>query len=68
MIKLFDVDLNQFVSGLLRIKVNPKTSSDDLQVDFTFMDKVLTHMVGLQKNDLLELLKQYDDPKDQFPP
>lgn len=68
MIKLFDVDLNQFVSGLLRIKVNPKTSSDDLQVDFTFMDKVLTHMVGLQKSDLLELLKQYDDPKDQFPP
>jgi hypothetical protein len=68
LIKLFDVDLNQFVSGLLRIKVNPKTSSDDLQVDFTFMDKVLTHMVGLQKNDLLELLKQYDDPKDQFPP
>jgi len=45
------------VSGLLRIKVNPKTSSDDLQVDFNFMDKVLTHMVGLQKGDLLELLK-----------
>ena len=28
------------------------------------MDKMLTHMVGLEKQDLIELLKAHDDPKE----
>jgi len=27
------------------------------------MDKMLTHMVGLEKQDLMELLKQHDEPQ-----
>ena len=42
LIKLFSADLKQMVNGLIKI-------NEDYQVDFTFIDKVLTHMVGLPK-------------------
>ena len=37
------------VNGLIKI-------NDDYQVDFSFIDKVLTHMVGLKKQELLQAL------------
>lgn len=58
LMKVFDADLTLFVASLLRIKLpmhlsGPKQRyTEDLQVDFGFMDKVLTHMVGLDKSEL----------------
>jgi len=54
LLKLLDGDLEQFVIKLLRVQLpntlgKRKNYSDDLQIDFGFMDKVLTHMVGLNK-------------------
>jgi len=43
----------------------------ELEVDFTFIDKVMTHMVGLQKDELLSALKLIDSSaslKKAFPP
>jgi len=64
LIKLFEADLNTFVSGLMKIRnISRKPNVEDFQVDFSFMDKMLTHMVGLEKQDLMELLKQHDEPQ-----
>ena len=56
LLKLFDASLEDFVSGLIRIKVpdakREKYLYDNLQLDFGFMDKILTHMVGLSKQEL----------------
>ena len=56
LIRLFEADLNTFVSGLMKIRnVSRKTNFEEFpslmefQVDFSFMDKMLTHMVGLEK-------------------
>lgn len=50
LVKLFEADLNTFVSGLMKIRnVSRKPNVEDFQVDFSFMDKMLTHMVGLEK-------------------
>ena len=42
LIRLFNADLTAMVSGLIKI-------NEDFDVDFSFVDKVLTHMIGLQK-------------------
>jgi hypothetical protein len=64
LIRLFEADLNTFVSGLMKIRnVSRKPNVEDFQVDFSFMDKMLTHMVGLEKQDLIELLKAHDEPQ-----
>ena len=44
------------VNGLIKI-------NSDYQVDFAFIDKVLTHMVGLHKDELVSALKLCDTPK-----
>ena len=44
------------VIGLIKI-------NEDFMVDFTFIDKVLTHMVGLNKQELIDALKLCDTPK-----
>lgn len=49
LVQLFNVDLTSMVNGLIKI-------NDDYQVDFSFIDKVLTHMVGLKKQELLQAL------------
>ena len=51
--RLFDANLNSMVNGL--VKVN-----SDLEVEFGFVDKVLTHMAGIHKDRLLEALKIVD--------
>lgn len=45
------------VNGLIKINQN-------FDVDFSFIDKVMTHMVGLNKSELLDALKLADTPKD----
>jgi hypothetical protein len=66
LIKLFEADLNTFVSALMKIKnISRSPNVEDYQVDFSFMDKMLTHMVGLERDDLVGLLKQHDDPRDE---
>ena len=65
LVKLFDADLNIFVSALIKIKnASKKPNVEDYNIDFSFMDKMLTHMVGLEREDLLEILKQHDDPNE----
>ena len=49
LVRLFKANLNQLVNGIIKI-------SEDFEVDFSFIDKILTHMVGLHKTDLLEAL------------
>jgi len=41
------------VNGLIKI-------NEDYDVDFSFIDKVLINMVGIQKKDLLHTLKVND--------
>lgn len=48
------------VNGLIKI-------NDEYDVDFSFIDKVLTNMVGIQKNDLLNALRINDIPKPRPP-
>jgi len=50
------VDLTALVNGLIKI-------NDEFEVDFSFIDKVLTNMVGIQKQDLLSALKIIESPK-----
>ena len=57
LIRLFSADLTEMVNGLIKINQN-------FDVDFSFVDKVLTHMVGLNKVELLDALKLADTPKD----
>jgi hypothetical protein len=40
LIRLFNVDLKAMVNGLIKI-------NEDYDVDFSFIDKVLTNMVGI---------------------
>ena len=42
------------VNGLIKI-------NDEYDVDFSFIDKVLTNMVGIQKQDLLQALRINDN-------
>ena len=56
LIRLFNADLTALVNGLIKI-------NEQFDVDFSFIDKVLTHMVGLQKQELLGALKIGDTPK-----
>ena len=44
------------VNGLIKI-------NDLYDVDFSFVDKVLTHMIGLQKQELMGALKISDTPR-----
>ena len=53
LIRLFNVDLTAMVNGLIKI-------NDEYDVDFSFIDKVLINMVGIQKRDLLHTLKVND--------
>lgn len=57
LIRLFSADLTEMVNGLIKINQN-------FDVDYSFIDKVLTHMVGLNKAELLDALKLADTPKD----
>jgi len=54
LIRLFNVDLKAMVNGLIKI-------NDEYDVDFSFIDKVLTNMVGIQKQDLLQALRINDN-------
>ena len=54
--RLFNADLTAFVNGLIKI-------NDLFDVDFSFIDKVMTHMIGLQKQELIGALKISDTPK-----
>ena len=40
LVRLFNADLTAFVNGLVKI-------NDLFDVDFSFIDKVMTHMIGL---------------------
>ena len=53
LLKLFDANCTALVNGLVKINT-------DLNIDFSFVDKILTHMVGIQKDKLLEALKIVD--------
>ena len=55
LLRLFNADLTAMVNGLIKI-------NDNFNVDFSFIDKVLTHMVGIEKNELLSAL-QLSDPQ-----
>ena len=57
LVRLFSADLNSMVNALIKINQN-------FDVDFSFVDKVLTHMVGLQKTELIDALKLSDTPKE----
>ena len=54
--RLFNADLTALVNGLIKI-------NDLYDVDFSFVDKVLTHMIGLQKQELIGALKISDTPR-----
>ena len=56
LIRLFNADMTALVNGVIKI-------NEQFDVDFSFIDKVLTHMVGLQKQELLGALKIGDTPK-----
>jgi len=49
LLKLFDVNMTAMVNGLIKI-------NNDMQIDFTFIDKILLNMVGIQKEKLIEAL------------
>lgn len=49
MLKLFDVNMTAMVNGLVKI-------NGDLMVDFSFVDKILQNMVGIQKDKLIQAL------------
>ena len=49
LIRLFNLDLKAMVNGMIKI-------NELYDVDFSFIDKVLTNMVGIQKQDLLQAL------------
>ena len=49
LLKLFNGDLEYMTNGIIRINA-------DYKVDFTFIDKILTLMVGLNKNELFNAL------------
>ena len=51
--KLFDADMVAMVTSLIKI-------TNELEVDYSFIDRVLTHMVGLNKQELLSALKMID--------
>ena len=53
LLKLFDANMTKMINGVVKINA-------DLQVDFTFIDKILTHMVGIEKEKLLDALKTTD--------
>ena len=49
----------------MKIKNISRTQNvEDFNVDFSFMEKMLTHMVGLDRDDLIELLRHHDEPGD----
>ena len=43
LIKLFKADLTQLVNGLIKI-------NKEFQVDFSFIDKVIANIVGIDRN------------------
>ena len=45
LIKLFEFDLYQMVNGLIKI-------TSKYEIDFSFVDKILMHMVGINKEVL----------------
>lgn len=45
--------MTKMINGLIKI-------NSDLQVDYSFVDKILTHMVGIEKDKLLDALKIVD--------
>ena len=45
--------MTKMVNGVVKI-------NSDLQVDFSFIDKILTHMAGIDKDKMLEALKVTD--------
>ena len=53
LMRLFNANLNAMVNGLIKI-------NEELFIDFSFIDKILTHMGGIQKDKLLEALKIVD--------
>ena len=52
MLRLFDVDLNQMVNSIVRI-------NKDLQIDFSYIDKILLNFPVIQKEQFLEALQSY---------
>lgn len=49
LIKLFEFDLYQMVNGLIKVKPN-------FEVDFTFIDKTMLHMNGINRDVLSSAL------------
>ena len=59
LLRLFDDNLHRMINSMIKI-------TKDFIVDFSFIDKVLMHMVGLKKEALLEALKI--DYVEYYPP
>ena len=51
LLKLFEADLVQMVNGLIKI-------NKDLQIDFSFIDKILQNMSVIDKDTLLDAIKK----------
>ena len=51
--KLFKADLNKFTNGLIKI-------TSDLTIDFSFVDKVILNMVGIDKEKLHQAMKNQE--------
>ena len=53
--------MTAFVNALIKI-------NQELQIDFSFIDKIMTNMVGIKKDRLLEALKvvEIDDANDNL--
>jgi len=51
--KLFKADLNKFTNGLIKI-------TSDLTIDFSFIDKVILNMVGIDKEKLHQAMKNQE--------
>ena len=53
LIKLFKADLTQLVNGLIKI-------NKEFQVDFSFIDKVIANIVGIDRNLLQNALSNIE--------
>ena len=51
LLKLFEADLVQMVNGLIKI-------NKDLQIDYSFIDKILQNMSVIDKDTLLDAIKK----------
>ena len=50
--KLFDADLNNMVNSIIKI-------NKDLEIDFSYIDKILTNIPVIHKELFLEALETY---------